>query len=60
MLATEVLEGGSRDHYFDEYRNRGYLPPEPERDARPVVELPPIDFRLELIRRSDGTLEWVE
>jgi hypothetical protein len=62
MVATEAIEGGSRDHYFDEFRNREYIPPEPERYVQPKTEskLPPIKFNLELIKNPDGSYEWVE
>lgn len=60
IVATETIEGGSRDHYFDEFRNREYIPPEPERYTQSKTELPPIRIDLELLERPDGSLYWVE
>ena len=60
MVATEGIEGGPTDHYFDEWRNREFIPLEPERGAYPRRDLPTIRFGLELIQMPDGSLDWVD
>ena len=60
MVATEAIEGGSRDHYFDEFRNREYVPEPRYIQPETKTKLPPIKFDLELIRGSNGSLYWVE
>lgn len=60
MIATEAVEGGARDHYFDEFRNREYIPPEPETYSQSKTRLPPIRFNLELIKKPNGSYQWVE
>ena len=61
IIATEVIEGWARDHYFDEFRNRDYILPEPERrETSNYPKLPPIRISLELIKNPDGSYEWVE
>ena len=57
MVATEGIEGGARDHYFDTERNREFVPEEPERTYPPHR---PIRYGLELIEKPDGSYEWVE
>jgi len=37
MVATEAIEGRPREHFFDEFRNRAYIPPE-ERCIQPVIK----------------------
>ena len=66
MVRTEALEGGTRNHYFDESRA-------PEREHPPRLPIPmqprpkcdehePLSFiyHLELIEYPDGSLEWIE
>ncbi|MHA1491302.1 MAG: hypothetical protein ACTSRI_16830 [Promethearchaeota archaeon] len=61
MIATEAVEGGARDHYFDEYRNREFIPPKPRiEQSLTETKLPPIEYNLELIKNPDGSYEWVE
>ena len=60
MIATDAVEGGPRDHYFDESRNREYMPPEPERCRQPESELPPMRCDLQRVKRPDGSYEWVD
>lgn len=60
MVATEALEGGSRDHYFDEFRNPGYHAPKIYPLKKTETNLQPIKFDLELIKKQDNTYEWVE
>ena len=31
MIYTEAITGISEDHYFDEYRNREFIPPKSEK-----------------------------
>ena len=61
MVATEAVEGVSRDHYFDEFRNREFIPSEPpSRRKETKTNLPPIRFGLKLIEQPDGSYDWVE
>jgi len=60
MIATEAIGGESRDHYFDEFRNREYVPEPRYMQPETKTKLPPIKFDLELIRELDGSLYWVE
>jgi len=48
IVMTEAVEGDSQNHYFDEYRNR------------PEKKLPPFIFNLELIKKPNGSYEWLE
>ncbi|MDD5133409.1 MAG: hypothetical protein PHD81_01170 [Candidatus Nanoarchaeia archaeon] len=60
-IATDAVEEGSRDHFYDEASNREFIPENPERyKTDKKSNLPPINFDLELIRGSDGHLYWVE
>lgn len=60
IIATEAVGGGIPDHHFDEFRNKDYVPKKPEPPK--VQELPfqPIKYTLELIKRPDGSLYWIE
>jgi len=61
MIATEAIEGGAQDHCFDEFRNKDFVPPKREYEPPRIgPKLPPIVFKLELIKKSDGSYEWVE
>mgnify|MGYP001561558238 CR=1 FL=1 len=58
MVCTEAIENrGSSEHYFDEARNKEFVPPEAERYVSDKPKLPPIRYPLELIKRQNGTLE---
>lgn len=48
IVMTEAVEGDSQNHYFDEYRNR------------PEKKLPSFIFNLELIKKPNGSYEWLE
>ncbi|MEK6809581.1 MAG: hypothetical protein AABY40_02830 [Nanoarchaeota archaeon] len=66
IVAAEAVEGGLKDHYFDESRNREFIPPGPispeSRDRQPKYEpkLPSLRYTLELIKQPDGSYDWVE
>jgi hypothetical protein len=58
MIATEAIEGqGPEEHHFDESKNKPYRPLE---ILGVVPKLPPIIYNLELIKKADGSYEWVE
>jgi hypothetical protein len=48
IVMTEAVEGDPQNHYFDEYGNR------------PEKKLPPFIFNLELIKKPNGSYEWLE
>ena len=58
MTATEAIKGVTAEHHFDESRNQVYDPT--ERCIRTSKTDKPIRYDLELIRRENGSLEWVE
>lgn len=52
MVATDALEGGPREHYFDEFKDPNYIFSEPEQHEpyeQIKTDLPPIRIDLELI-----------
>ena len=61
MIATEAVEGESRNHYFDEYRNREFILPELRcEQSQQETKLPPLRYYLEFIKQPDGSYDWVE
>jgi len=55
MVITDAIERGGMSE--EEWSRAGYpIPENPKND----INLPPIDYRLELLRRKDGTLYWSE
>jgi hypothetical protein len=70
MVCTEAVEnrGVPDEHHFDETRDphasarnlQKLSPPYVAPGARPADDLPPIQFDLELMRREDGSLYWIE
>jgi len=61
MIATEVIEGRAEDHCFDEFRNKDFVPPKREYEPPKIKSIQkPIQFNLELIKKADGSYEWVE
>lgn len=67
MVATEALEGGATEHYFDEARNSKFIPPQPLYGQSSQLsqgskdnDLPPINYTLQLIKNPDGSLHWIE
>ena len=58
MIATEAVEGVSRDHYFDEFRNREFIPPEPKRHIQQTTtSLEKYDIGL-IRDPKTGNLRW--
>jgi len=55
MIYTEAITGISEDHYFDEYKNREFIPPEHEKNIS-TTSLKPYDIGL--IRDENGNLRW--
>lgn len=64
MIATEAVGGGIPPvHYFDEFKNLGYIEQEPiiPKNSLGIGEkLPPIHFSLEVVKDKDGNISLVE
>ncbi len=61
MIYSEACGGGFPDHYFDETKNPNKeYPIIKEKYNKPKQDIPPIKYTLELIRKEDDSLEWVE
>jgi hypothetical protein len=59
MILTEAIEGISREHYFDEYRNREFIRETKYEQHKDKTKLPPIKYKLELIQKGE-IFYWAE
>jgi hypothetical protein len=61
MIATDAIEsGGEGDRYKGNCHDEILKPASYDTGIRGEVNLPPIQYDLELIQHPDGTYTWVE
>ncbi len=60
MICTEAIEGISREHYFDEFRNHEFIDSGTKYEQpKNKTEVSPITYKLELIQEEDSQY-WIE